>query len=262
MVMQSTSLDLTYILGLYDRFAADLARVRRYMRLLRAERFDEDRLVRNARVLRYLAGDLFVPVDVSRPSWAQLDDLEAELTYLLLRDRQPETVVEVSPCGGWSTAWILNALHDNGRGRLCSFDTRDDSTIKVPADLAAGIREFFLGDVRQSAHLPAKIDSLFLDSDHSAPFAEWFIAELFPRVRPGGLVSVHDVFHAGGPAASGGEGPVVLAWLRAHDVPWLTASPTGDAATFAAISAHRQQYGAVLPVQEASANPALFFEMA
>jgi predicted O-methyltransferase YrrM len=202
-----------------------------------------------------------VPAEVSVPSCAQFDDLEAELTYLLLRDTRPGVVVEISPCGGWSTAWILNALRDNGHGVLHSFDTRDDSLAKVPADLADQIRQFHVGDVIHSPHIPAEIDYLFMDSDHTAPFAQWFTAQVFPRVRSGGTVSVHDIFHPGGPAMSGGEGPVVLEWLRSRGIDWITASPTQDPATFQALTARRDRNGAVRPVHSSSANPAILFVM-
>ena len=47
--------------------------------------------------------------------------------------------------------------------------------------------------------LPPAFDYLFMDSDHSAPFASWYVQHLFPRVKDGGLVSVHDVFHKSQP---------------------------------------------------------------
>jgi hypothetical protein len=44
-----------------------------------------------------------------------LDDIEGELTYLLIRERRPEVAVEI---GARATAWIERALHDNGAGTL------------------------------------------------------------------------------------------------------------------------------------------------
>lgn len=44
-----------------------------------------------------------------------LDDIEGELTYLLVRERRPEVVVEI---GERASAWIDLALHDNGMGEL------------------------------------------------------------------------------------------------------------------------------------------------
>src|SRR5665647_133518 len=64
-----------------------------------------------------------------------LDDIEAEITYLLIRALRPKTLVEISPLGGWSTSWILNAVRDNGCGTLHSFDLVDDSLKTLPPDL-------------------------------------------------------------------------------------------------------------------------------
>ncbi len=64
---------------------------------------------------------------------AQLDDIEAEITYLLLRHARPETVIEIGTFHGWSTTWILRALRDNDRGQLHSFDLLDEVRRHVPA---------------------------------------------------------------------------------------------------------------------------------
>lgn len=39
-----------------------------------------------------------------------LDDIEAEIIYLLIRYNQPKTIVEISPCEGLSTLWLLNSI--------------------------------------------------------------------------------------------------------------------------------------------------------
>jgi hypothetical protein len=44
-----------------------------------------------------------------------LDDIEGELTYLLVRERRPDVVAEI---GARATAWIERALRDNGSGVL------------------------------------------------------------------------------------------------------------------------------------------------
>ncbi|WP_397540883.1 hypothetical protein [Salinispora vitiensis] len=35
---------------------------------------------------------------------------------------------------------------------------------------------------------------MFVDAPHTAKFARWFVGQLFPTVRSGVPVSVHDVF--------------------------------------------------------------------
>ena len=95
-------MDLAAATDLYRKYADDLAAVR-----------DEQR--------RRLPGIR-----------AQLDDVEAELTYLRLRELRPSTVVEIGTFHGWSTTWLLSALRDNGVGRLLSYDVVDHVVRSVP----------------------------------------------------------------------------------------------------------------------------------
>lgn len=127
---------------------------------------------------------------------AQLDDYEAEMTYLLLRDLRPEIVVEVGTFYGWSTMWILSALRDNGSGHLHSFDIVDNVVRNVPSELSADRWTFTKGDIQQHPEkVPAETDYLFIDADHGSRFAHWYIENLFPAVPPRTPTSVHDVFH-------------------------------------------------------------------
>jgi hypothetical protein len=80
---------------------------------------------------------------------AQLDDIEAEITYLLLRELRPMKVVEIGALHGWSTTWILRALRDTGHGHLHTVDRVDHSVRQVPPDLSAGRWTFVHGDVRR-----------------------------------------------------------------------------------------------------------------
>lgn len=104
------------ITSLYRRYSEDLASVRRQQRWF--HRRHDNALVRRLRKLRLRRYMLF----------PALDDLEAEITYLLLRDKRPNVVLEISPNAGWSTTWILSALRDNGSGQLWSYDLHDTST--------------------------------------------------------------------------------------------------------------------------------------
>lgn len=260
-MIDTAGITLDSVLQLYHDYGADLRRVRRYQQLLYEERFSQERIRARADLLMLLGRELVIPMACSGTPWAQLDDLDCERTYLLLRAERPETVVEISPCGGWSSSWICNALRDNGHGRVLSFDVHDDSVRRLPRDLVDGIREFHLGDVRQSQHLPAQIDFLFMDSDHSAAFAEWYVREVFPRVRSGAVVVVDDVFHAGGPAASGGEGTVVLDWLAQRGIEWFTSAPSVARGVHAAVQAVRQGLSCDAPIVPSTTNPAIAFRM-
>lgn len=93
----------------------------------------------------------------------QLDDIESEITYLLLREYKPEHVVEISPSAGWSTSWILRALQYNQLGHLYSFDFIDDSTSTIPEELYAYRWTFIQGDIKRNIDkLSQQIDYLFI----------------------------------------------------------------------------------------------------
>jgi hypothetical protein len=57
--------------------------------------------------------------------------------YLAAREARPRVVVETGVWYGWSSAALLQALHDNGEGRLISIDlpTAQQTTRQVGADV-------------------------------------------------------------------------------------------------------------------------------
>ena len=215
---------------LYEKNIYDLKRVREYQRKLFIKKgysCFEKFFIKSA--LKYIIRnfirkfELYVQNKIRmRP---ELYDIEAEITYLLIREFKPETIVEISPGGGWSTSWILNAIKDNGFGKLYSYDLVDDSTKTIPLDLSEGRWTFIKGDIKKNIdQLPQKIDYLFMDADHSADFAHWYIRNIFPKLRSGIPVSVHDVFlHTADP--SGFEGAVIIDWLKQRRIEYFTASP-------------------------------------
>ena len=231
--MQEITTDL--VTGLYREHRVDLDRARHEQRRLR----------RDDTVMR-----------------AQLDDIEAEITYLLLRHAQPETVIEIGSFHGWSTTWILRALRDNDRGRLHSFDLLDEVRRHVPAELAAGRWNFTQGDARGvDRDLIRRADHLFLDADHGRRFARWYVAHLLPEVRAGIAVSVHDVFH-GWRAKPFSKGSVVLRWLDEHGIPFFTAARRKAPDVQRRLIALKDELGLGEPVRVSRTNPMIFFRMA
>jgi predicted O-methyltransferase YrrM len=167
-------------------------------------------------------------------------------------------VMEMSPNSGWSTTWMLSALraNDNG-GELWSYDLHDTCTKLVPLRLSRGRWHFVQGDARETATSAPECEHLFIDSDHSPSFAAWYTQTLFPRLRPGTMVSVHDVFHGNTPSE---EGDVVLAWLSGRDLPFWTPSPSAAPDAASAISRERGRLGLNYIIQEQHGhNPMLFF---
>lgn len=194
---------------------------------------------------------------------AQLDDVEAEITYLLLREIRPARVVEIGCLHGWSTSWILRALRDNEYGELRSYDRIATATRHVPPELSAGRWTFVPGDVRRTAgpHLADRTDYLFIDAAHSGRFAHWYLDRVLPGVPPGTPVSVHDVFHRRTPWWRS-EGAVLLAHLRSRGLPYFTVAPARAPEHHARLCRIRRNLGVGEPIRSGTTNPMLFFAAA
>jgi hypothetical protein len=190
----------------------------------------------------------------------QLDDLEAEITYLLLREYKPAHVVEIGTFYGWSTTWILSALRDNGSGHLDSFDMVDHVRTTVPSELAGDRWTFHQGDVREKLdEMPVGTDYLFVDADHGRAFGRWYLANLFPRMTSGIPVSVHDVYHLRF-ARPFTEGREVVRWLADRSVPHFSVARTNSPANFRAVNELRAELG-LTGARGSTKNPMIWFNL-
>ena len=138
------------------------------------------------------------------------DAEERRVLYLMARHVAPDVVFEFSPKRGWTTVHVAAALERNGKGRILSFELEPVYAWVARRTLRrAGLAHrarFFVGDVREELppayerlRAAGEIDGiqfLFIDSDHGGEFARWYVDNLFPLVRPGGVIHVHDVVAA------------------------------------------------------------------
>lgn len=222
-------------MALYKKYAKPLAAVRTAQRS-----FHED------------SGGHIVP---------QLDDLEAEITYLLIREFRPKCIVEIGTYHGWSTSWILSALRDNGSGHLYSFDLIDNVARNTPPELAKNRWTFIKADIRFSLDkLPKNIDYLFIDAAHNGNFARWYIANLIPKVAADTPTSVHDVFH-GRRAFPFTEGRAVLKWLKNTNTSYFTASAAKTPDVYQKLNDLKKDLGLEKLVKRGRDNPMIFFRL-
>ncbi len=211
---------------------------------------------------RKYCSDLVAVIDEQRAFTAprQLDDIEAELTYLRLRELRPAKVMELGAYHGWSTTWMLRALRDNGTGHLYSYDRVEHVVRTVPGELAEGRWTFTHGNVQDALDgLPRDLGYLFVDADHGRRFGRWYLEHLFPLMPSGTQVSVHDVFH-GRRARPVSEGAEVVRWLAEHDIPPFTAARRHAPEVFAEINRVRAELG-IEGARGAGANPMIWFSL-
>ena len=129
---------------------------------------------------------------------------EAAFLHRLVREMQPETVVEIGRFRGGSTVIIAAALE---RGALHSYDidTRQERDGAELDRQLTGVLERYgltdrvrlhVADSKSAVPPPGPIDILFVDGDHSeegvrADFEHWS-----PQLRPGGHLLFHDAVAA------------------------------------------------------------------
>jgi len=176
-----------YIAGLYETYGQDLITIRDQQRAL------HDDLTR-------------------RGIWCMFDDIEAELLYLFIREMGSGMALEIGSGSGWSTTWMLQALKSAGDGGLLSLDKHYNTPDFVPSELAEECWRFSKKDIREEPRESLEQPEFVLvDIDHQPELIDWIIEHVFPLVRSGGRIAVHDVFALATPAH--GEAVAVFRYL-------------------------------------------------
>jgi hypothetical protein len=204
----------------------------------------------------------------------QFDDVESEITCLLILDSKPHNIIEFSPCAGWSTLYMLNALQLCGSGgRIESYDIEDKCTENIAKFSELHKQwKFHEGDVlsKFEEFQLDKIDYLFIDSDHSREFALIYSDTLlYPfhqklkSINKSVIVSVHDVFHYQEPSE---EGRVVIEFLKALNLPYFAPSNfkhkvqiLNTKKSHGIVDLIHNSWGNVDPFFQS--NPSIFFEL-
>ena len=128
---------------------------------------------------------------------------ELPLLYLSVRLLKPEFILETGVSSGASAAYILQALHDNGKGKLYSIDLPPEN---LPESKTSGwvvpgyLRkrwDLLIGDSKDLL-LPLLvnlkgIDCFLHDSLHTYEHMIWEFRAVWNYLRAGGLFLSHDV---------------------------------------------------------------------
>lgn len=204
--------------------------------------------------------------DVHKSSHPQYDDIEAEITCLLIMFYKTKLIYEFSPCGGWSTLYMLNTLKQSELDKdaaIHSFDIQDicSTNISQFPDLKP-MWNFHLGNVCDKyGDFPVDIDYLFIDSDHSANFANIYIENLLvpllqkcKQQNKKIVVSVHDVFHSRYPSD---EGKAVIEFLLQNQIPYFSPNNIHHKKIIDDIRKENKLDKEL--VHHATSNPAIFF---
>jgi predicted O-methyltransferase YrrM len=128
--------------------------------------------------------------------------VDAELLYCMIRHFRPRRMIEVG--SGLSTRLAARALRTNAGetgGAACRFTAIEPYPDDVLRAGLHGLTELIASDVQD---VPLEVfrelgenDILFIDSSHvlrTGSDVQYEYLEILPRLRPGVLVHVHDIF--------------------------------------------------------------------
>lgn len=140
--------------------------------------------------------------------------------YVLIRLLKPNRILETGVASGASSAYILRALHDNGKGKLFSIDLPPDD---LPEGKTVGwivsehLRERWslrIGDARDLLKPILdeieEIDCFIHDSLHTYEHMMWEFRTAWEYIRPGGLFLSHDV----------GANDAFFDFMSEHEISW------------------------------------------
>jgi predicted O-methyltransferase YrrM len=124
--------------------------------------------------------------------------------YLLVRAARPHVVVETGVLYGGSSAHILGALAANQEGKLYSIDLRHEAKEPESGFLVPdGLQDrwhLIIGDARRELPILLEqlraIDCFHHDSLHTFQHMTFEYRTALPHLRPGGVLSSHDVLVA------------------------------------------------------------------
>jgi regulator of extracellular matrix RemA (YlzA/DUF370 family) len=119
--------------------------------------------------------------------------LESEVLYSLIRGQKPKNLLELGCFDGFTSLIMIRAVQTNKiPAKFISSDLRDQSQY-MDYDDGTTSRRLIVGDSKQTIDSKiGELDFLLVDSDHTYDFAKWYCNVVFPFVKKGCFIMVHD----------------------------------------------------------------------
>lgn len=124
----------------------------------------------------------------------------ARLLFDLVRERRPETCLELGTCVGISAAYQAAALELNGRGFLYTIEGAAPLAERARGVLErlgladrVELRNGRFADVLPGVLADREFDLAFVDGHHDERATLDYFALIRPRMRPGGVMAFDDV---------------------------------------------------------------------
>lgn len=152
-----------------------------------------------AKLLEYAAEDPHDGWDEGRGSWpvGSLWTVEGKVLYALVRSLGLQNVVELGTRYGCSATHIAEALKANHAGKLTTVDlyVHGETELRIPPHLSDYTNHVRGEAVAYIATVDDAPDLIFEDLDHEAATVAAVAGIAQKRLKPGGILVVHDAMH-------------------------------------------------------------------
>jgi len=127
---------------------------------------------------------------------------DARVIYSAVRDIKPKKILDLGTREGRTTSSIIQALARNNNSPIDYYVFEKDNNyrrniIKYLADFCDVINVHAYSNVIDESALKdiGELDLLFIDAFHDHLLPKWYIKTLFPKVKKGGLIHIHDIYY-------------------------------------------------------------------
>lgn len=139
--------------------------------------------------------------------------VEGQTLYALIRALKPAHVAEIGSLWGCSSTHLATALDINGEGKLTAVDVTEHAGQNRPNFLAKIVTQVVSDGLEWLAAQPDEsIDILFEDSSHGTEMCAYVGMLSKSKLKPGGVLLVHDAAHDSAKLEDGREIPSTVGY--------------------------------------------------
>ena len=147
-----------------------------------------------ALVEKYWIGDGYIPPEMTEHrvdlQWSE------PIIYSVIREYKPTSLLEFGTSYGGTACLTMSALLKNGKPFTYVASEQDPPVLeecKYNIMKACGQLPTMVGKIEDNMdQVPELLDYVLIDTNHDLENCKWYIKNIFPRVKKGGFVIIHD----------------------------------------------------------------------
>ncbi len=145
-------------------------------------------------VQKYWVGDGYIPVDMTEHrvdiTWSE------PIIYSIIREYKPTSLLEFGTSYGGTACLTMSALLKNKKPfKFIASEAEPDILEECRRNLLKISRKLptLVGRIEDNLDkVPKVLDYVLIDTNHDLENCKWYINNIFPRVKKGGIVIIHD----------------------------------------------------------------------